>query len=375
MLKPVKALYFSSLYLLISLIFALPALAAKVENLYTLSAQVADTSDEERELATEKLFRQLIVKVSGSQLSLTRLPPEDFTSEAANYESSPNFQLWQSLPNPSQLVNQFNYTSSGQGQAQELTLSFDATGVNKYIARLNLPLWGENRPKIMFWVAVESRNGRYLVTPGVNQPLSQVLVNQNELRGLPFSLPNLAAGQESQRLINALWANDHSELLQASQAYQADAVLLGKIRDSGSRSWQVDWQLLHNNQVFSQRINASNLRQALVAGSNFAAEELASRYASSPSQTKSEYFIQVTGISKAQDLAGVQNYLTSLSLTQDLALVEAEKERLVFRLVLQGGLQQFKANLRLDKRLQEEAISNSAATGHLPRVDISYRWN
>lgn len=398
MLKPVKALYFSSLCLLISLIFALPALAAKVENLYTLSALVADTSDEQRDAATEQLFRQLIVKVSGSETSLNKLPPEEFSTAPEEFEDLPDFELWQTLPAANQFVSQFNYKDTdsyltledgSKVAAQQLSLSFEPTAVRNYLTQLNLPLWGENRPQVIFWVAIESRNGRYLVTPRINQPLSDVLIEQNQRRGLPFVLPNLGRDNKTQTIISEIWGGFNQEVLQASTEYQADAIALGKIKDTGTSSWQVEWQLIHNNRSYEQRLNASNLRQALEAGSNFVAENLASLYASSPSLVKQSYLIKVAGVEAAKDVAALQRYLAGLSLTKSVVLVEAEKQQLVFKLVLQGSLEQFKANLRLDKRLQEDVLGISsvgdlAASSQIispavnedaAKIDAYYRWN
>jgi len=244
--------------LLATLFFAQPVYAERLTNLYTLSSLVADTSDEQRALVANELLKKLLVKVSGTVDVLEKMPPDDFSNHLLNqknkaelldkYGEHPDFDLWIDLTSAQQLINQFSYTASNEPvtlssgetvRGQRLELTFDEAGVRKLLRRLRTQIWDANRPKVLFWVALESRNGRTLITQKSNAPLSKVLIDQSEERGIPYQLPDFTVYPATETLFSDIWGGFSQQIIAASEPYEPDAVAVGKIRASGS-SWQVE---------------------------------------------------------------------------------------------------------------------------------------
>ena len=366
--------------LLLTLGLIQPAYAERLTNLYTLSSLVVDTSDEQRAVVANELLKTLLVKVSGTVDVLKKMPPEDFGThlvEQGNeakllYLEHPNYELWKELYSAQNLINQFSYTASNEpvtlssGEAvkgQRLELTFDEAGVKNLLRRLETQVWDINRPKVLFWVALESRNGRTLITPESNAPLSAVLTDKSEERGLPYQLPDFNIYSATDTLFSDIWGGFSQQIVAASEPYEPDAIAVGKIRASGG-SWRVEWRLFTGMGSVRQSASAATLREALHQGVDFTAEELSKRYASQVGQGAGTYQVMVSNVKQVQDYAAISDYLNGLSLTSKVRVAQAAGQRILFEITLRGGLDQLKANLALDGRLKAESFFGLQQTGN-----------
>lgn len=392
-----------SKFLLVAFLLAQPAYAERLTNLYTLNSQVADTSDEQRAVVANELLKKLLVRVSGTEKVLDKMPPEDFTTHLLNtgqsansYSEHPNLDLWTELSSAQHLVNQFSYTTMTEPvtlrnnetvMRQRLELTFDEAGVKNLLRRLETQVWDANRPKVLFWVALESRNGRTLITQKSNAPLSKVLMEQSVERGIPYLLPNFSTHPATDTLFSDIWGGFSQQIIAASDPYAPDAIAVGKIRASGN-SWRVEWRLFTGMGSVWHNTSVATLRDALQTGVHFTAEELSRRYASQVGQGAGTYQVMVSNIQQVQDYAALSNYLNDLSLTSKVSLVQSANQRILFELTLRGGLNQLKANLALDGRLKEESFlglqqttnqANPAAIDKIDKAspekaDAYFRW-
>lgn len=351
-------------FLLVFLLLSPLAYAERLTNLYTLTSPVLDTSDKQRAAAANALLQKLLVRISGTEKVLDKMPSQGFIENPSAFSEHPSFKLWSELRSAQNLVNQFSYTANNQAvtlasgevvRKQNLELTFDEGGVKQLLRRLQAPVWDADRPKVLFWVALESRNGRTLITPTSNEPLSKVIASQSEERGIPYQLPDFALYPATDTLFSDVWGGFSQQIIAASEAYKPDAIAVGKIKASGS-SWHVEWRLftgmgsvLHSNSV-------ATLRDALQEGVYFTAEELSSRYASQTGQGAGTYQVVVNNVRQVEDYAALYSYLNGLSLTSKVRLVESAEQRILFQLTLRGGLDQLRANLALDGRLKEESF-------------------
>lgn len=381
--------------LLVYLLLLQSTFAEQVQGLYNLSAPVVDTSDAVRATAANHLLQQLLVRASGTTKALEKMPPDDFTRAPDAYKDHPRYTVWRELTSAQRLITQFSYKSSNelitlaggdQVRAQILELEFDAEGVNQLLRRLELPIWDSNRPRTLFWIALEGRQGRYLVSPESNEPLSDALLVRANQRGLPVTLPNSKTHPYQPTLLSDVWGGFAREVLDASQVYKPDAVVIARIQPSGS-SWTVQWQLFTGIDSVTHRASVATLGAALDEGVNFVAEELSRRYASQPGEGAGTYRVRVSNVQSTRDYAALTRYLNGLSLTSQVRIVQAQDQQLLLELGLRGGLSQFRANLALDGRMKEEpflglqqsrnygeVVNTSTPTLQTGQVDAYFRW-
>lgn len=350
-----RALSLLSLIFLMALLLGQQAQAKRLVNLYTLSSQVADTSDEQRAVVANVLLRELLVRVSGTERVLKKMPPEDFAQTPELYSESPDFELWTELTSAQRLINQYSYTPISGGNSQQLELTFDEAGVKQLLLRLKAPLWDANRPKVLFLIALEGRGGRTIITPESNLPLSKVLINQSEKRGIPYLLPDFALHPASGTLFSDIWGGFSQQILIASKPYEADAVAVGKVRVVGGH-WRTEWLLLTGTSSTKHTASVANLREAFQEGVNFTAEELSNRYASQSSQGAGIYQVMVSNVQQVHDYAAIHDYLNNLSLTSQVRVMHSADQRILFEVTLRGNLDQLRVNLTLDNRLKEESF-------------------
>lgn len=376
-----KARLLSQLLLVAALLLVQQAYAERVTNLYTVSGFVTDTSDEQRAAVANELLRELLVRVSGTEKVLAKMPPADFIAAPETFAEHADFKLWTDLTSAQHLINQYSYAASTQllttdkGKqvtAQQLELTFDEAGVKQLLRRLQAPVWDANRPKVLFWVALEGRGGRTLITPESNLPLSKVLIAHNEKRGIPYQLPDFTLHPAPDSLFSDIWGGFTQQIIAASSPYQPDAIAVAKVRASGSQ-WRVEWLLLTEKNSVKHSVSVATLRDALQEGVNFAAEKLSSRYAGHASQGAGTYKIMVSNVTQVQDYAAIMNNFNRLSLTSNVRVVQSTHQQVLFEMTLRGGLDQLRANLTLDSRLKEvTALQSNHAT--LEQADAYFRW-
>ncbi|WP_162299788.1 DUF2066 domain-containing protein [Marinospirillum perlucidum] len=369
----------ASWLLVIFIALGQPLHADRIDGLYSLDALVKDTRDSTRAEAARDLLKQLLVRVSGTRRVLEQFPPDGFADSPEDYEDNEAFSLWQQLSNAQRWVSQYSYESTSelielesgeQTQAYRLQLEFDPESVKNLLQQMQAPVWGVSRPKTLFLIALEGRQGRYLVTPRTNRPLTNLLTELGEERGLPLMTPDEPASQLPEGLLSDIWGGFYPEVLQASQAYQPDAVAIGRIYPASGR-WMVSWQLHTGVDRVSQRSQARTLGEALRSGVDFATESLSQRYASSPDQGAGRYRLALSNIREVEDFSRLLDYLNRLSVVDQVDLLKVSKDQLLIAVDLRGGMDQLKANLRLDGRLTETSFFSLQETG--PSQDFSGR--
>ena len=379
-MKLIKVALHTSLWLFILLLGSQPLYADRVSNLYTLQALVPDTRDSTRAEAANEMLKRLLVRVSGTRAVLEKMPPEEFfeahkalneAQTSAEREEARNayqaladeedLQLWEELTNAQRWVSQFGYQASNeliqnqegeQVRAQRLELDFDPDGINRLLRRMQAPVWDASRPSTLFLIALQGRQGRYLVSPSSNQTLSDLLEELATERGVPLMLPNEEENPLPSRLLSDIWGGFSREVLEASQAYQPDAVAVGRIYPS-SGTWAVNWQVFTGLDSVRHNTEAATLGEALTSGVNFVAESLSERYASSPDQGAGSYRLAISDTHRIADYAAMMSYLNDLSLTTGVEVLRVEKDQLLLQVDLRGGMDQLRANLKLDGRLEE----------------------
>jgi len=324
---------------------AFPATAARLTDLY--SAEV-DISSPQRDLnsAFADALADVVVKVTGQR--------------AAEVAAS-----LPALGDPASLVQQYRNIAPGR-----LSVGFDAVALRRALDAAGQPLWGEERPATLVWLAVDEGRGQRSILAAAeenataggarNDPAATaraLLLDSAAARGLPLVLP-LVDGEDLQ-LVNFadLWGDFTEPVLEASRRYRADAVLIGRARGPDPETARVRWSLLTGD----ERIDWNG---TVASGPDEAADLLAARLAAGPGAARA-LLVAVDGIDSLARYGSITRYLSALSNVDACEVVEVAGDRVLYNLRLRGDADQLMRVIALRRLLQPVESLPGAATADL----------
>ena len=222
-----KPLLFKSLWaMLILAIVASPAWAVEVASLYTAQVPLDQEEADPRSLAYEMALVDVLQRVSGSELA----------SDPAMIELL--------FPDPSIYVVQFR-----RGEDDTLLVSFDGGAIEEVLRAAGQTVWGSDRPLTLVWLAVDWGQGEREII-GADDPqrrqdqarsidrnrlLRQRVLDIAERRGLPVVFPLLDTVDLQNISFSDIWGGFDEALVAASQRYDADSILVGRIRATSNQ--------------------------------------------------------------------------------------------------------------------------------------------
>ena len=121
-------------------LFSLNAVAVNVTDLYRVNVAVEDQSEESRKLGVQQAFQQLLIKVSGYPEVLENPTLLDASKNALRY------------------MQGFSYQQDGIDGQTYLQTWFSKALLVPLLRRAHAPIWGENRPLFLTWLAIEASN-------------------------------------------------------------------------------------------------------------------------------------------------------------------------------------------------------------------------
>ncbi len=295
-----------------------PARAATVQDLY--SAEVQAPGDELPEVFRAALAA-VAVRVTGSRAA-----------------SSP--ETLAALGDPAVLVLQYRVTEPGSWR-----VGFDPAAVRSRLDAAGLPVWSEERPATLLWLAADSgrgerdilaaaaqgRAGGVSLPPARERALTAArdsLLTAAEERGLPMLLP-LVDTEDLQAVTFAeLWGDFSAPVLVASARYRADAVLIGRTQTLDLTARRVRWTLLLAGERW-------DWQGTLADGPERAADRFAERLASAADSLR-ELRVEVRNVANLDAYGRVYSYLRGLSSVERCDVETVNADRAVFRLSLRG---------------------------------------
>ena len=339
--------YLMILGLLVATAFFQGAGASRFDRLYEVQVPVADQSAAERNRALEAALGEVVVRVSG-------------TREAARSGGLPS--------DPGQvdrLVQQYGYLVTPDGL--QLQVRFEPAATDQVLRQMGLPVWGNERPTTLVWLAVQDGAERRLV--GADEPgaAGDALRRSAQRRAVPVILPLLDLEDQSRVRFGDVWGGFFDSVLTASRRYGADAVLIGRLqRQSGG--WGARWTLYDRNQTRQWDENVGDLSAAAALGVDGLADALAASYAGSSTAAASldRVRVRVDDVRNLDDYAQLSNFLRSREFVSDAQLLAVSGDQAVFELELRGAPDLLRRSLRLWERLAqiEPVTGNGGAELH-----------
>lgn len=357
-IRPVAILRSVLLGLMVALWFSSTAHAIDVPGLYRVDLPVSSQQLDERKRTSTQALDRVIRRISGNVDAL----------------NEPEIQL--AVQSPERYVQQFSYFVStdkvSKGQ-QYLRLTFDETLVNRLLRQARQPIWGNNRPSLMMWVAVEGSSNRHLISAGESTIWQRAVTQAGKDAGVPILLPLMDLQDETDISIEDVWGLFRDKLDMASQRYRSEAVLGGRIYKTTSRRWAGRWLLIFEGEAISFETEGDVIENLATDALAQVASILVKHYAIDTTALGNEHIkLAVQGVGTLQDYARVMSYLKQFAMVRDVAVSDVEGERLTLMLTTEGGWSKLKGLIALDKQLTP--VSDVAPEFDGDMLVMPYLW-
>ncbi len=365
--RPAALGFFIATLALLTWCFPPGAAAAPVAQLYSAEVPVADQSAEERNRAIREAFLEVLVKVTGSTSQAARAGSSGLADQAQRFVQQYRYGVAPSGPGAPAPGG------DPEGDGRLLWVQFDGDGLVRLLRDNRLPVWGDNRPLVLVWLAVESGGSRRLVLPDGFPDLVQGIASQAADRGIPILFPLMDLEDQDALPVSDLWGGFVASIEGASARYRPDLVLVGRVSKVGKRIWRANWSLYQDGRAAEWRGEGDGLEAVGRDAMQQTANRLADRYAPAGGETAlATMLVGVAGVGSLRDHVSTRRYLESLSPVESLETARVEPETAVFRVRFRGVPQTLERELELGGVLQPDPEARAEQPPDAPNT-LFYR--
>ena len=350
-------------FVLIMLVFSLVSAnlaALEVNDLYQANVVVDSQAREQREQAIKKALQDVFLKIGGKKSVLTHDVLQKAQKKASRY------------------VSQYRY----QRKDEELSLvvSFDENKVNQLFKEANLALWGSLRPQVLLWLIDEQGISRNIVASDADNIIPSTINDFSIERGLPIVMPLMDLTDNEQVLLSDFWGYFPEQILQASQRYFADTIVVMRVSDStlvvdadNNEATQtstntacgllceknelvtpkvLDWRVFTQGVLYTQQYEGVDKISLIGQGLSDITELIYQSYALSTT-AENDFVIEVKNVTSLANDMQLFNFLKDLSAVKAVTLISAQGDVRQFKLDLIGSKASFLASLKLNNKLTQ----------------------
>ncbi|NVK20888.1 MAG: DUF2066 domain-containing protein [Kangiellaceae bacterium] len=347
---------FVSLFILVSSSFFNAVQAEKVNNLYSATWPVDDQSTAQRQRAVANAFAEVLVRVSGK--------------EGVTQSSS----IRSAIGNANDYMRQYTYRKLGLAEQIVydkpllLVATFDSKAVLRVLRDAGQPIWSEDRPSGVFWVAVEE-GGERRVAAERDDTVGVALKRAAARRGLPIKVPVMDMDDQTSIEVSDVWERSVGSLERASRRYTSDFVVAGQLlQDSGQ--WKGRWtvDMGGDNQTFTT--SGATQQQAVSAMMDKIADQLSSKLAVVLSSQAQTLYIMVENIHSIDSYAKARNHLANLSMVKAVNAVQVRGDKVLFAVDALSNAQNLISAIEIGNNLRLSSSDSMSAGGDY----TVFRW-
>ena len=356
----VKTTIDSSLILLMSfalVIVATPARSVLINDLYVAEVTTLSQSDAQRHRDAAEGLRAVLVRVSG------RVDVVEYPLVVA------------ALRSPGDYYTEFSYQTLENTESeaeplapaeQRMRIKFEPSLISNLLRQASLPVWGSNRPSVLFWVARGSGAARAVLGEGSSGPFAQSVRERAEARGVPVYFPVWDLEDSSRVSASEIWGRFLDQIEVASERYSPDKLLVARVENRYAGQWHVDWSYGDQGDWRVGTLLKESEAEAALALVDEITALLSAQYAGRSARTVLR--LNVEGIGGVAALAEIERYLERLSSVLDVRLRRVKGDLLTFDVRSEGDLQQLIDLIALDRDLTLLSSDVAANT-------VWYRWS
>ena len=328
------------------LTLSLPVGAVDVPTLYTTEVPYDREARDGRGDAYEAALKTVLLRVSGSELA-----------------NSPHI-IEELFPNPASYVMQFR-----SGANSTLWVSFDGEAIEQTLRDAGQTVWGADRPLTLVWLAVDWGQGQREIV-GADDPdrsrdqsrsidrnrlVRERVLEVAERRGLPLVFPLLDTTDLQMVTFTDIWGGFDEMILNASERYDANSILIGRIRPASSQRSRWTYYFAGSETPMTGTPEA-------VVGQ--VADLLASEFAVGGDMPIEAVALNVSGVVSLDAYGTVQKMLGDVSLIENFAVTEVSGDRVSYQVDVRGGADRLSRALRfsgLVETVREDPLFESSA--------------
>ncbi|PKH87110.1 DUF2066 domain-containing protein [Colwellia sp. Bg11-28] len=366
-------------FVIIMLVFSLlsPSLAAlEVNDLYQANVVVDSQAREQRQQAIKKALQGVFLKVGGKKGVLTHDVLKKAQRKASSY------------------VSQYHY----QRKDEELSLvvSFNEDKVNQLFKDANLPLWGSLRPQVLLWLIDEQGTSRSIVASDEDTIIPSSINDFSIQRGLPIVMPLMDLTDNEQVVLSDFWGYFPEQILQASQRYFADTIVVMRVSDSSlvidseknetaitesdaacgllceqqelALPKVLDWRVFTQGVLYTQQYQGIDKVSLIEQGLSDITELIYQSYALSTT-AENDFVIEVKNVTSLKSDMQLFEFLKDLSAVKAVTLINAQGDERQFKLDLIGSKASFLASLKLNNKLTQQLDSQLDGFSHIQQFN------
>lgn len=356
---------FRILLLLISVFSVSFVQAVTVKGLYDAEINLPVTQSESRMLneAFGLAAERVLIKVSGDRAAITG----DVLAQAKKNAST--WVAQHSVASLSELLPSDN----GLVPGKQVKVTFYQASIDSFLSQNNLPVWGDNRPSVLVWVANDNNGVRAL--SGSKSPSS--VLNQfayfSNMVGVPIYAPLLDNTDRSNISAADVWGFFEDTITNASKRYQTDAVAALRVSSYVGYVGGSLLVLLKNGETERFVLSGESPDDVVEQASTQLAKVFSSRYASvRNSDSVNKLNIQVMGITSYNVMKRTQSYLETIGVVRNVDLVQVDGEKVEFSVEIDGDKQKLFNSISLSHLLV--SVPLNALDPDANRV-VSYQYS
>lgn len=344
--------------------------AAQISQLDETLVQVESRSAGERKKAISAGLKNIVLKNSGAQASLTH----------------PNIQA--KIKNPASLLRQYGYQEI-EGKLF-LKVNFDHQQIIKLLRDAQLPVWGKQRPLTLMWLVEENGEGRQIINDASLLESRTQFQLASENSGVPLMFPVMDLDDNMKVAVSDIRGMFVDQVANASQRYQADYFVMASLDTRGGEEVKYQFSLYPKGSGQSllapltmKRGIAGDTRLAVIDIISAVSDYYVSQYAIADSGIDLDSYVTFIDITEMKQLVEIEKYLKQLSAVKSVQLTQLHGTSVKFKLDLFGTVEDLHRLMKLEPRvivLEPNQPVNMPTDGFdvLPnseqKTSPKYRW-
>lgn len=309
---------------------------------YKSEIPVQNQSAQTRRLAAQQGLQNVIVRMSGSQQVLSTPAVKNAIARAEQYIVQ------------SQYVRLDNPLLREQGFSQKAAFLFSPERVRELLLTNSLPYWSTTRPQTLVWIVEDTPElGKQFLSPDTLSPFVEGLAAAAKKAGTPLAYPLLDIDDLLALSPDQVWGLDEDAILTASQKYDADVILAGRLSQTSQGAVLTSLEILHRGQTQAiDTVQPDYTTAANVTIENMA-QWLANIYAIAQSeQAKGRVYLSIENISRFGDYSQVLKYIRGLAFASNVSVAQLDGDTLLLAVMTDISIDTITTTLTLDRRIQ-----------------------